>query len=260
MILVGIAKNKHDTNMSVWVDGRFLYAKCERDSGIKHDPGSMFWVYDKLNSWGISPKSVDGVAFVDFDTYHDYFAPFNNVFYENKHPHFDNSLGSCFPNVSCDNYFLLDHHYAHYLSSLTKSELAVISDQGGSNYYTSLILGTKYQECIRSSYNSSGRLLYHLGKRMNLHGDETDIIGKIMGMQAYGISANSFVKEWSSLSRDHVNALISWIDTVDIDANSNNKEWLDLVASVFLIGYEWQKQLFKPLPKNKPVVYSGCCT
>ena len=264
MILIGISFNTHDSSISIFDNGKFKYYKGERLSGIKHDSTPLTYYGRLLSKLNIDLEDITAVAFVDPVTLmsndQSYNAgPYDGSFVEKinysraVHP-FNNKIES----------YLLDHHFAHYMSNTMASSKdilnAVISDQRGSNQHISLILGSRYCEGIRegnSLSHSTGRILSAIGEKMGIYGDESDVIGKVMGLQAYGNPIQEFVNSWTALEKDQTPLLINWIDTLQINASDKNQEWLDVVASVFKIAGIWQRRLFKIHPKNTPIIYSG---
>ena len=53
MVFLGMHLGIHDTNISLYKDGKCYYAKYERHSGIKHGVGNLQWVIDTLKKWGV---------------------------------------------------------------------------------------------------------------------------------------------------------------------------------------------------------------
>lgn len=53
MVFLGLHIGIHDTNISLYKDGKCYYAKYERHSGIKHGVGDFTWLLDTLKSWGV---------------------------------------------------------------------------------------------------------------------------------------------------------------------------------------------------------------
>lgn len=247
MILVGIADNAHDSNISAWINGRFRYAKYERESGIKHGRAPAIWFWKKLEEWGVEEKDIDAFAYVEPHMYyyseHGYMrhdpAPFYGEAFLTKYNVTNGWNGMC-KHLPDDHYFLLDHHYAHFFSNttMTSGDKAVISDTGGSNNHKTLIIGTDSAEFVRPNrdVDSSGKLLYKLGQKMGLTGEESDVIGKIMGLQAFGKIDEYLVREWTNRGRSDAGYLYQYIDNLNIDPSPDNTYWLGKVASIFEIG------------------------
>lgn len=269
MILVGIADNAHDSNISAWINGRFRYAKYERESGIKHGRAPAIWFWKKLEEWGVEEKDIDAFAYVEPHMYyyseHGYMrhdpAPFYGEAFLTKYNVTNGWNGMC-KHLPDDHYFLLDHHYAHFFSNttMTSGDKAVISDTGGSNNHKTLIIGTDSAEFVRPNrdVDSSGKLLYKLGQKMGLTGEESDVIGKIMGLQAFGKIDEYLVREWTNRGRSDAGYLYQYIDNLNIDPSPDNTYWLGKVASIFEIGRNYQKEMFDVLgPQDNKIYYSG---
>ena len=52
-MFLGMHIGIHDTNISLYKDGKCYYAKYERHSGIKHGVGNLKWIKDTLKKWGV---------------------------------------------------------------------------------------------------------------------------------------------------------------------------------------------------------------
>ena len=55
-MFLGMHIGIHDSNISLYKDGKSYYSKYERVSGIggkKHGPGNFEWLIDTLKSWGV---------------------------------------------------------------------------------------------------------------------------------------------------------------------------------------------------------------
>jgi hypothetical protein len=55
-MFLGMHIGIHDSNISLYKDGKSYYSKYERVSGIggkKHGPGNFEWMIDTLKSWGV---------------------------------------------------------------------------------------------------------------------------------------------------------------------------------------------------------------
>ena len=268
MVLVGLADNAHDSNLSVWKDGKFRYAKYERESGKKHARAPANWFWNTLNSWYIEEKDVKAFAYVEPHKYYRrnksntwlafHPAPFFGEHYLTKE-HVPHGWNGIFSHLKNKHYYLLDHHYCHFFSNTTSqaSDNAIISDTGGSNNHKTLILGTNSSPIRHTDIVSSGRLLFLLGDKMGIKGDETDVIGKIMGLQAYGEADETLVDKWVLRGRFGADKLYEWIKNLEINASVENPAWLNIITSVFEIGYHYQKQLFETLNKDKKIFYSG---
>lgn len=261
MIFVGISDVSHDSNISAWKDGKFFYSKFERESQIKHAKAPSSWFYNKLKSWGIDESNITAFAYVDPPRYYGSHVfppgPYNGKLYTTSNEVL-HGWNAEFLNLPKENYFLLDHHFAHLMSHTTSTSKSksVITDSGGSNYMTSLLYDEHgYQHF---SDGSAGRLLYVVGKKMGILGEESDVVGKVMGLQCYGNPYSDLLSHAEKLDRKTIfNEAIKLIDEIKIDANPHNKEWLDFVSTIFGLGYIIQKKYFSEFDKDTPIIYSG---
>ncbi|MCX4162793.1 MULTISPECIES: carbamoyltransferase C-terminal domain-containing protein [Paraburkholderia] len=184
MNFVAFYLGRHDSNMCAYANGRVYYAKSERMTGVKHHRATLDFVERTCKEWGID--RVDAVAFSDGQR---------------------NGLGRCAPgelfaaskpvlpflgNVPT---WCVDHHYAHVLSGwpiLATSETAVgiALDGNGDNGNSQAVIrapGSKTPQLVFSSSSRSfGMLFEKIGMLMKLSGNLEDLVGKVMGAQAYG--------------------------------------------------------------------------
>ena len=63
-MFLGMHIGIHDTNISLYKDGKCYYAKYERHSGIKHGVGNLKWIKDTLKKWGVDKPETQIKHFV----------------------------------------------------------------------------------------------------------------------------------------------------------------------------------------------------
>jgi carbamoyltransferase len=211
MIFVAFYLGRHDSNVCAYVGGRVRYAKSERMTGIKHHRAGLDFVERVCAEWGI--HEVDAVAFSDGQR---------------------NGLGSCAPGQLFARSkpvlpafgdvptWCVDHHYAHVLSGWpvqpsAETAVGVAIDGNGDNGNSQAVIrapGSKNPQLVFSTGNRSfGMLFEKIGMLMRLTGNLEDLVGKVMGAQAYG-------------NVDH-----AWLRSIDFDAIADSSIY-DLIRCV----------------------------
>jgi carbamoyltransferase len=192
MNFVSFYLGRHDSNVAAWIDGRVRYAKSERSTGIKHHRASLDFVDQVCAEWGID--RVDAVAFSDGQR---------------------NGLGVCTPDHLFERSapvlprfgdvptWCVDHHYAHVLSGwpllpTAEASIGVALDGNGDNGNSQAVIrapGSKSPELVFSTGNRSfGMLFEKVGMLMKLSGGLEDLVGKVMGAQAYGTVDHEYLR------------------------------------------------------------------
>lgn len=273
--------------MCAWVEGEFKYAKYERCVSIKHGKAPTIWFYKKLEEWGIEESKVDGFAFVDTSHtfaqkriapppfYDEDFLRKSQIRYPyitTENPNILTGFGwnGAFSHLGDDHYFMLDHHFAHIMShrEATFNSHAIASDSGGSNDTITVIRNPRFHDVIRYRHDegditscSTGKVLQELGEKMGLNvtglESDVDLCGKIMGLQSFGEVNDAFVETWTSRGQQYLQQLTLFIRNCPIDPKPDNSEWLELVASVFKVCGNVQKELFKVFDKESVIQYTG---
>ena len=268
MILVGVALNHHDSNISAYINGVVKYAKYERQFGLKHARAPITWFFETLKKWGVNENQIDGFAYVDsfsriknniYDP-----APFQGErFLLKEDLDYDQYGWYGFANhLSSDQYVMLDHHFAHMCSNLNFNHniQAISTDGCGSDAMFCRIINNKFCEDIilneKNDMIAPGRILGKIGNKIGLGGYEIDRCGKIMGLQSYGIPDPNFVNTFSSMGYVGLKYLKYWIDQLPNNLELN-QDTMNLVASIFDAVGKVQKQTFDVFSKKTKIIYSG---
>ena len=62
MAFLGLHLGFHDCNMCAYKDGKTLYSKYERYSGIKHGQGSFEWIENTQKKWNIDWSDIEEIC------------------------------------------------------------------------------------------------------------------------------------------------------------------------------------------------------
>ena len=187
MNLLGLRVGTHDSNITFYDGHKLRYYKSERRKQIKHheSTGVFEWRQDIKEVWGLDLKDIDQIAIsLDEDSMSKYYG---DMLYDN----FEGLYRECpdFP-ASCK-VWSIDHHYAHSLSMVPifYPDVSIVMD-GIGDYETpwSIFKGDKLIE--RGDINETGSiglLMNEAGKYLGIkYIHDTDIAGKVMGLQSYG--------------------------------------------------------------------------
>tara|TARA_B100001057_G_C22851557_1_gene951158 strand:+ start:932 stop:2557 length:1626 start_codon:yes stop_codon:yes gene_type:complete len=68
MAFLGLHLGLHDCNMCAYKDGKTLYSKYERYSGIKHGAGNFKWIDDTLKKWNIEWSEIEEICMHKLDS------------------------------------------------------------------------------------------------------------------------------------------------------------------------------------------------
>ena len=253
MILVSYCGVEHDNSISVYDNGKILYAKYERDIGVKHARPSFSWYIERLQNWGIDYRKV-------------------NSFCTNFNPPLDN--GNALPYASrCNNKsmqfvihnnksidYYVNHHFCHAYSNLNFNfdcSKAIVLDGYGPHNYSSWLHNPKFRQNSMYKYKSSGIILDNLGFKIGLTGDDLDFAGKIMGLQSYGQPDTKIINDWSNHFPYDNDLFDSWVRNYDIKIDYHDQKFLDFVATVFWTAYEINKKYFSHFSKDEKIIFSG---
>jgi carbamoyltransferase len=257
MIVIGMGKAKHDCNISASIDGKFYYSKYERNTGIKHGCAPAEWYSNKLKSWGITIEDADLIVETSSGANQD---PWK----------IDVLNGESFKIID-DKTIIIDHHLAHAWSntSMSSDKKYVVVDGGGSNHN-----GIKYRSLTydgidmkRTSSYTSGKALYAISKVMGLVTKDpysyVDAAGKAMGLKSYGEVNPEIYDKLLNMCKYgddlSIHRVVETVLKINLDKSSENKKWLDFVATVDAVAYTVIRQYFVRLPKDEPIIYSGGC-
>ena len=187
MNLIGLRVNTHDSNVTFYDGHKLRYYKSERRKQIKHhwSFGLFEWRQDIKDVWGLDLKDIDQIAIsLDEDNIIKYYGGI-------EYNDFKGLILDCpnFPS-SCK-VWSIDHHYAHSLSMcpLFDPDVSIVMDGIGDNESPwSVFKGDTLIE--RGDVNitgSIGLLMNEAGKYLGIsYIHDTDIAGKVMGLQSYG--------------------------------------------------------------------------
>tara|TARA_B100000941_G_scaffold106613_1_gene74561 strand:+ start:493 stop:2019 length:1527 start_codon:yes stop_codon:yes gene_type:complete len=271
-MFLGMHIGIHDTNISLYKNGKCYYAKYERHSGIKHGVGSLQWIKDTLKKWGVDNPETQIKHFVSCDSfYEDPSYTQDDTVFVGGSPTTKYAMHNIFSDdllepLLINNYKIImqmksqwqaeyhrvDHHILHTYSTLRPYRQAVIDGKGTGNRYA--LLNDKILTIGRPGW-PFGSYLVRIGLRMGLDtgheiNDSLDIPGKIMGLQAYG----NIVEKYSDIKNiDLINAPF----TID-NPNFDNKDWLDFVTTAHNTLVEEHLNLFRENYKpGQQVSYTG---
>ena len=219
-MFLGLHIGIHDTNISLYNNGKAHYCKAERNTGKKHGVGDMKWLIETLNKMGVDNPEEDIEEVVcctshikdrqwinDNNSYmNGQIVSEDTTFFggsaddsKNKHNIFSEEVLTPLLNSS---YHIirkiktewraelteLDHHTIHTYSTFRDNQQAVLDGKGTGNKHG--LLNDKVLTIGMPSW-PFGSFLTRVGLRMELGtgheiNDSLDLPGKIMGLQAYG--------------------------------------------------------------------------
>ena len=268
MNLVGLGLTIHDSSIAAYKNGKFLYRKAERETGVKHAHASVDWAAKVLKEWEIENPIISQATW----------------------------LKGKDPSKLTDTHYRLDHHYAHLLSSPKKYKFNYVVDAwsvGPANteeqqsWYTGLVqdgdniqriqdhpIPTVLKAALWSKYFDGETRLRNFHKQMRkenykkIHvldgffknfltaenikkhwvdiASSIDLPGKIMGLQSYGKPDMKEVNEWLQMPfpRSTVTSLSESL--IDIDVND--------IATIHKFC---EKSLQQRINTTEPFGYSG---
>ena len=244
-MFLGMHIGIHDSNISLYKDGKCYYAKHERHSGQKHGVGNLQWIIDTLKKWGVDEphKQIEHYCSCDsfyedpeWETEEATFTGGSPTTPYAKHNIFSDSileplLLNNFKTIRemkatwSGKYDSVDHHVLHTYSTLRNYRQCVMDGKGNANKYA--LINDKILEIGKDGW-PFGSYLTRIGLRMGLDmgheiNDSLDMPGKIMGLQAYG----NVIEKYSKIKGIH---LINAPFTMD-NPTFDNRDWLDFVAS-----------------------------
>ena len=271
-MFLGMHIGIHDTNISLYKNGKCYYAKYERHSGINHGVGSLQWIKDTLKKWGVDKPETQIQHFVSCDafyedpTWQDGDTLFTGGSPKTKYAKHNIFSDKLLQPLLLNNYNVIremkatwqgqydsvDHHILHTYSTLRPYRQAVVDGKGTGNRYA--LLNDKILTIGRPGW-PFGSYLVRIGLRMGLDtgheiNDSLDMPGKIMGLQAYG----NIVEKYSNIKNIH---LINAPFTID-NPSFDNKDWLDFVTTAHNTLVEEHLNLFRENYKpGQQVSYTG---
>lgn len=238
MVIVGLGKAKHDSSVCALINNEIKYAKFERQFNVKHGGGNDAWYWHTLKTWGIT--------YPDFTVYTD-----------------ERELGSVprlplngeeYLHIKENNFFMLDHHFAHLWSNtkFKNHNQGVVIDGQGSGDHTMLIK-KKNNETLRSKEYNPALLYEAIGIAMGLiyNNNYVDAAGKVMGLVAHGNFNQELYDKFKTFK------LEDFTNYLKIIYKENNQEWRDIVATLDVLCFDYIKGVFKQLDKKEEIFYSG---
>ena len=159
-MFLGMHIGIHDTNISLYKDGKCYYAKYERHSGIKHGVGSLQWIKDTLKKWGVDSPETQIKHFVSCDSfYEDPSHTQGDTIYVGGSPTTKYAMHNIFSDdllgpLLINNYNIIRemksqwqaqydsiaHHILHTYSTLRPYRQAVVDGKGTGNRYALLMI------------------------------------------------------------------------------------------------------------------------
>lgn len=207
----------HDSNFTVYDNGRVTYHKFEREYTVKHVEVSEYHALERCEEiTGISANEFDGIAFFDIDRR------------TNDEPY----LHEIRYNGLTENQFFLDHHYSHYKSVAWVADqtpdIGIVLDGAGNKTSMSIFDGCGDLLERNKSLNSIGKCLEAVSSQMGIDASVPDLCGKGMALQSHS--------EVDQVFLDHLRTYSVFDNFIDhfLDLNSylNNSEHGRYFASV----------------------------
>lgn len=283
MKLLGLRLCEHDSNISFY-DGKDLkYYKSERNLKIKHHAYDNLWEWRNViqNMWGIDHNEIDEIAIVVDSCRHG--LPTNNDIF--------------FPAIDFDflptktKVWRINHHYAHALSTWMlhhkKPEISIVIDGFGDGGTKEGEEGISWSVFKESELIETGKLeingsigigMARAGRYLGIQTKhESDIAGKVMGLQAYGKLEKPYldflrqfnmysvgeifnVEHWFNYKQDYLLGnlqALNWIHTVHVRVGEVLLEFFSKFANTeTVISYSggvaqnviWNTELKKKFP------------
>jgi carbamoyltransferase len=264
MQLLAFYLGLHDSNVCALSDGRLVYRKFERLSGIKHQRAKFAAIHETCRDWGVQPEYV---AFSDGNRNHLGACGANELFCE---------VGNLEGFEGVRSTICLDHHFAHALSGWPGFERpdsfrAVSIDGRGDHGRTSRAFrigqGTDASVVFESGRFNVGFFFEHVGHKLGLRGKTIDLAGKVMGLQAYAEPDDDFVREHAE---DPLEGLPGRLKTAPFRGKRpsetsgfyavDNPEFLCWLASCHEILAAATARLFSSVAvSDEPIDFSGGC-
>ena len=261
MNLIGLRVGAHDSNITFYDGSKLRYYKSERRKQIKHHEinGVYDWRQDIKEVWGLDYRDIDQMAVsLDEDSMAKYYG---DLLYND----WDGLYRECSSFPAPCKVWSIDHHYAHSLSMspLITPDVSIVMD-GIGDYETpwSVFKGDTLVE--RGDINTTGSiglLMNELGKFLGIkYIHETDIAGKVMGIQSYGKFDQEYfdLLEGSSvMDAPHLFNIYRWYKHKghDLLGRHTSLDWINTVHKK--TGYvllDFFKKYCKP---SSTIFYSG---
>jgi len=239
MVIVGLGKAAHDSNICVFKNGQVKYAKYEREINLKHALAPEWWYWKKLKEWNIDLDKIDLLVQTD-----DGLLQLSHGVL--RLPHHDKDF------IELNKkHFILDHHLAHVYSNTSYSphDSFFVMDGRGSNGNTISLQNTTHT--YKHKETNPGHIFGEISTVMKLIKHETDLeneAGKVMGLMAYGK-----VDKTLSFTFNDLMTLIKYT------YKENNQEWFNFLRTVDESCFNFIKNKFKLLNKDDKIIYSGGC-
>ena len=291
-VFIGLHIGVHDSNISAhFSSGKNLYAKAERQLGLKHAYASVKWVTEVLKQWNIELKDIEEVAmqrpmFEDqeqelTDFFFDHYADLlSKEVAETEETTYTGGSGVMHAMGHLDSILInevkvkdwlvennikityVDHHNLHTHSILENIDQHNVVDGKGNKDWHTLVKTKDIFEHFRFGVDGwpFGAYLTRIGKKMKLYNfkmadslmnENLDLPGKIMGIQAYGHRVHKYMN-MDSIKR------LDMCMSYEGDPFFENQDWLDFIATTqYVLEQEELEKFRKYFDKNKKVGHSG---
>lgn len=255
MKLLGLRLCEHDSNFSYFDGNTLHYFKSERSTQIKHHAYNNLTEWQSVikKLWNVSHTDIDEIAIVVDPWLHD--LPTDNEEF--------------FPTTNFNpisNFVRINHHYAHALSSwmLTDSASMHIVIDGFGDLDQSWTIIKNNQILKKGSVRINGSLGVEMAKAAKVLGikadHESDLAGKLMGLQSYGTIDQEFLKKLQEFNFYNINKIFDQKIWYAHRPNRimSNQDLLDWIKTVHIRVGEVLVDFFKEHCITDDVItYSG---
>ena len=181
MRFLGIGFVNHDTNITLYDEGKLSYFKYERNTQVKHQRVYLHRILqDVENIFGYKLEEYDAIA-------------------SSYIGHAREEIVTHTPLPENDNCWQIDHHRLHYYSGLTlgglDSDISIVIDGVGNEHSWSIHNKEGIIHRFRHENGSVGNTLEKMSEWMQIPAQyPIDVAGKFMGMQSYGTVDEGFLQ------------------------------------------------------------------
>lgn len=256
MKLLGLRLCDHDSNITLYDNGKLSYYKLERETQIKHDAFDNLWEWQFIlkNKFNTELEEIDEIAVVLDPWRYDMGL---------VRPDFPAQQIDIFKNVKCKVWWL-NHHYAHMLSHNLVSERKpkkhiVIDGYGDHDISWTIFKDEQIVEFgLESVDGSFGNSYSTLGVHLGINGHAIDMAGKVMGIQAYGNIDNIFYETQKDKTLVEVVDPQNFIDSNSGDTLVSENRKLDWVRTCHELMQLKLMELFdRHVDLDETIGYSG---
>ena len=238
MRILAVKMYFHDSNVSYFDGEKLHYLKSERYFNEKHHALKTFDEVELLikNVWGITFNDVDQIVFCDPSAYNAYPGKNKNI---------------------------IEHHYAHVLSTAMFSELDVsfvLDGRGGRNAWSVFRGDQLIKTELIEEVGSIGYGITYLAECLGIKGHTFDLAGKLMGYQSYGKVDAEYLKALSRYDISSVGIYYKgrWLNQNKLFAHNPELALLDWAATIHARCGEIILETFqKYADVNSRIGYSG---